>query len=112
MATLRYHDQNNNLYHLEDQHFRYHPVQPKESSSGRYSGGEPAKHQISETLSQQIFAMAEEILQDSRLHTEQRRMMTAILSLKSKDDGQRVILSRSKLRSEFENLLGQAKTEA
>ncbi|MEM6347776.1 MAG: hypothetical protein AAF927_28060 [Bacteroidota bacterium] len=108
MPILRYHDQNNNLYHLEDRQFRYRPTQAEESSSDLYSGGEPAEHQISEALSQQIFALAQELLRATRLHTEPRRMLTAIIALKDQAEGQRATLSRSALRTKLEGLLQAA----
>ncbi len=109
MPSLRYHDQNNNLYHLEGRAFRYRPIQPKESSSGLYSGGEPAEHQISAELSQEIFALAEQILKTSSIHTQQRRMLTSVLSLKSDQNWRPATLVRSPLRTDLEALLDQAR---
>ncbi|MEL7532254.1 MAG: hypothetical protein AAFN10_13135, partial [Bacteroidota bacterium] len=112
MPSLRYHDQNNNRYSLQGTQFHYDPIQPAQSSSGTYSGGVALKHHISDERSQEIFALATQIMQDSQRHTQQRRMMTAILSLQLTEDWQRATLLRSQLRSEFEGLLQAAREDA
>jgi len=108
MPALRYQDQNNNIYRLQDGQFRYEPIQAIDSSSGTYSGGEPASHTISDDLSDEIFTLASEIFQNPRNHASKRVMMTSILSLKLEDEWQRCTLVRSELRSNLEEALEEA----
>lgn len=105
MPALRYQDQNNNVYLIQEDKLTYSPIKPEQSSSGQYSGGKPASKQLNETEITQIFALVKQIVKKTNLHVSQRRMMTAILACQLEQDWQRFTLSPSELRTQLETTL-------
>lgn len=105
---LSYSDFNNNLYSLTGLDLRYAPVQPHESSSGLYSGGQDKKLSIAPEQASKIFEVAEVIFNTKTLHRDQRRMLTAILRLHSEEGSTKMIIGRSEDQRKLEGLLKAA----
>ncbi len=95
---VTYHDGSGNGYRFwkdsegEDARFEYSPVQPKESSTGMYSGGEPAKGVLS---SKQVRELWERILRlesDATLREEARAKGTGTFGLKDPSGNREFII--------------------
>lgn len=73
----------------------YQPVQPHESSSGHYSGGEPARGAGSSAIAREVWARATRLLDDPTVHVERREMGTGRLQLTAPWGRREVLLSRA-----------------
>jgi len=110
MHSIRYADFNNNQYTLSGAKLTYNPIQPINSSSGTYSGGEPMESQLTEDQLTEIYQAASILADKESLHLEKRRMLTAVLSFKpaTAETSIRYILARSEEVQAFETLLKEA----
>jgi len=83
-----YHDGSGNGYRFwkdsenEDAHFEYSPVQPKESSTGMYSGGEPAKGVLNSKQVEKLWQRVRRLESDATLREEARMKGTGAFLLK------------------------------
>ncbi len=109
--SLRYHDGSNNGYLIQQEKadglitFRYEPVQPAESSSGTYSGGEPRQVALSHAQAGSLWSRALALSRNTDLHAEARRMGSGLFGLEFAGETLRFILpSRSEL-SDWERVL-------
>jgi len=106
-TVIRYTDQNNNTYFITSEKVSYTPITPIESSSGTYSGGKKNTVKISEETFSKIRALSEEIVNDKKHHSVQRRMLTSVLNIHRgvKDTSEKIILLPSSKRTALEELL-------
>lgn len=88
-----YADGNANRYVIADEAVHYIPVTPAQSSTGFYSGGEPALVTITPAQFQSLQKLLEEAIADSTCHSAERPKGTGMI-LKINPDGMttRVIL--------------------
>lgn len=108
ITTIQLSDFNNNTYRVTSNKITYKAIQPHESSSGTYSGGEDFERNISTEQFQIICTKVQEIMENTRIQTDKRRMMTARLFVKTNVDNQRFIIINSK---ELRELLAVLKLE-
>ena len=100
-----YTDQNNNVYTVFADELSYDPISESESSSGVYSGGDPAKVAIETSEYEEILQIAEQIANDSEGKSEVREMRTSVLTLVDNRESNSYILKPSESRIRFEELL-------
>ena len=100
-----YTDQNNNQYSISASEIRYYPIEPSESSSGTYSGGEKITLKITPEAFKEISSQADALLLTSKEFTSARRMPMAIISVTKAGKTKRGILKPSEARTQFEILL-------
>lgn len=91
MKKIRYVDLNNNVFSITPTSIHYDPMKPKFSSSGEYDGGEEKELLLAETFFNEIVELTQAVIDDTSIHEEQRRMLTAMLFV----DGQKWIIGRS-----------------
>ena len=106
--TYLYTDQNNNQYGISASEIKYHPIEPSESSSGYYDGGEKITVMITVEAFNKISNQADALLLASEAYTTARRMRTAILSRIKDGKTKKGIINPSEKRSAFDLLLKQA----
>ena len=105
--TYSYTDQNNNQYGISVSEIKYRPIEPSESSSGYYDGGEKITMKITVETFNKISNQADAILLASESFASARRMRTAILSRTKNGETKKVIINTSEKRTAFELLLKQ-----
>ncbi len=116
---IRYADGSGNVSRIwrgapgEPMNWAYDPVTPEQSSSGIYSGGEPARGTLEEGQALAFWAKAQTFLEHTELHAEARAMGTGSLRLYRVEEGeQSLILSRAGMLDAFEESLTELRTEA
>lgn len=87
-----YADGSANLYRITSDSVQYIPVTPAESSTGFYSGGEPAKVSITAEQFQVLKQQLDDAIADTSLHTPDRAKRTALIVRNGSQDTTRVIL--------------------
>lgn len=96
MEQISLRDQNNNIYLMTASELEYRPVRKEESSSGVYSGGEPKTILLEAEQWSQIKALVQAILDNKSIQIEERRMLTAFLTITdSLEQKERYIITRS-----------------
>ncbi|MFK7949329.1 MAG: hypothetical protein AB8G11_17185 [Saprospiraceae bacterium] len=95
ITTIQLDDFNNNTYRVTSNKLTYKAIQPHESSSGTYSGGDDFEQEISTEQFQHICTKVQAIMDNKAIQTNQRRMMTARLFVKTDIDNQRFIIVNS-----------------
>jgi hypothetical protein len=73
-TTYTYIDGNNNTFTITSDSLIYDPIQPHESSSGTYSGGQPKRVALAATQFQKIEALIKSIQKDKTSHESTRQM--------------------------------------
>jgi hypothetical protein len=63
-------------------HFEYSPVQPRESSTGMYSGGEPANGVLNPKQVEEVWQGIVRLEADTKLHAAERMKGTGAFALK------------------------------
>jgi hypothetical protein len=106
IRSIRYSDINNNSYSATEKELVYSPVKAEQSSSGFYSGGDPARQTLRpedwEILEQLVMA----ILDNESIHLKQRRMLTVLLRVEQADlKRSSLILARSEEQAALEAFL-------
>ena len=94
-TVFKYIDGSNNSYLVSENQLKYRPIQPENSSSGFYSGGEPQETSISiEDLKQiqEAFAYAAQQLSD---HQEKRVMGSGLIIIGTGENRQRFLIKRN-----------------
>jgi len=86
-----YSDGNANRYILTADSLEYIPVQPHESSTGFYSGGEPKKKSITPQTYELIKRALDDALSNKSIHVADRAKMTGLINVKSKQ--QQVVIA-------------------
>lgn len=104
---ITYLDQNNNQYRLSAEELRYQPVTPQASSSGTYSGGEPAVVQLPPEAWPRLLQLSRALMLDQASHAPRREMLTARLTIEQVGSSavQQVLLYPSEKRAAWEAYL-------
>lgn len=105
MESMKFVDQNNNVYNIQKELIDYRPIKPLESSSGTYSGGEPIQVKISETIYNELTEKAIGIINNPRLQTKKREMLTAMIYATKNGKTEKFILPKSHERKILEEQL-------
>jgi hypothetical protein len=111
-TSYEYADGSGNVYVVKDLSVEYKPVTPRNSSSGVYSGGEPAHATISSDQYDSLVNLLESAIDNSSVHQENREMMTGLIVKYSSADTTRVVLKRdsdekSTIETRLKKLLGR-----
>jgi hypothetical protein len=93
-TTYEYADGSGNVYVVKDLSVEYKPVTPRNSSSGVYSGGEPAHATVSSSQYDSLVNLLESAMANSSIHQENREMMTGLIVRYSNADPTRTVLKR------------------
>jgi hypothetical protein len=93
-TTYEYADGSGNVYVVKDLSVEYKPVTPRNSSSGVYSGGEPAHATVSASQYDSLVNLLESAMANSSIHQENREMMTGLIVRYSSADTTRIVLKR------------------
>jgi len=109
VKSIQYSDQNNNHYSITRTSLIYTPVTPEESSSGVYSGGDPAEVQLTKDEFNTILSLSEKIMKASEGNEMKREMLTSVLVISEEGKSRKAILKRSEARSALEELLQKVK---
>jgi len=105
---IRYYDGAGNGYYLSQDRLVYDPLTPIQSSSGTYSGGEPAEIHFNTALQyQDLEASFQKAIQCTQEHTEQRTKGTSHIYLEAEDKSFYIAYGSS-LISELEKALHKA----
>jgi hypothetical protein len=102
---ISYTDQNNNRYLAASGRLTYQPITAAASSSGTYSGGEPAEVPLAEEAFTQLLQLSQVLLQLTEHQTDRRQMTTSVLGIRLNGDQEQVLLYPCAERSELEALL-------
>lgn len=95
MELLTYYDFSNNRYRVTKEKIHYLPMTPEQSSSGTYSGGEEKECGISMEIFAEIVEQVKAITENTSLHQEKRRMLTAMMVVDWGEESGRYIIRRS-----------------
>lgn len=104
-VKISYTDQNNNRYLADSGTLAYQPITAANSSSGTYSGGEPAEVAITEEVFMQLFQLSQELLQLTEHQAKARQMTTSMLHVNHNGRDEQAMLYPCDERNEFEALL-------
>ncbi len=103
---ISYVDGNGNRYSLIGNKLTYDPVQPINSSSGTYSGGDPASIELNEEQIEQLLKTISEARENKADHTEKRTMGSATIFIYVEDEPHRFMLKmRSVSKKNIEKIL-------
>jgi hypothetical protein len=110
---VTYHDGSANGYRIWQDtsgtppRFEYTPIQPHESATGTYSGGEPRMGTLDDRQVTEIWRLIRAMEADAALHTESRDKGTGAFSLSDTSGGQReFIVIRGPQLLELDRFLG------
>jgi hypothetical protein len=103
----KYADGNGNLYLITPDSIRYIPVTPEQSSSGKYSGGEPVAKKISEEDFQQISLVCKTIFGNKTIQSKDRVMATGELSAASPGQINTIRIDSKEVMTNLEGMLKQ-----
>ena len=90
--TYEYADGSSNLYRLTETELRYVAVVAEESSSGSYSGGENKIVPITLIQYNTLQSLFEKAIRNTRAHTQNRVMMSSIVSSIAANEKKQCIL--------------------
>jgi acetylornithine deacetylase/succinyl-diaminopimelate desuccinylase-like protein len=100
--TLRFDGGSHDLTRIEhtgdEASWAYEPVTPEQSSSGTYSGGEPASGELPAEAIEALWAEVRAAIDDTGSHVDTRAMGTASLSWTTPDDRGEVLLDADAAR--------------
>lgn len=106
LPEIRYFDGSGNQYHLKTGVAEYKPVQPRESSSGVYSGGAYAKVALSSTQFKRLLDKALQLAADPLQQTPNRVKGSGVVEITDQYGQKSFILARGSAgRMELEKLL-------
>jgi len=104
-----YSDGSGNTYHLYKNRVEYLPIQPSESSSGTYSGGQPAVRKLGQEDYNLIRTALESGIADTASHVSDRAMNTGLIVRRTRGKDETWILdSRSIAKTMIETRLAKA----
>lgn len=105
---LMYADGSANRYEISSTELKYIPVKPEESSTGMYSGGEPAQIALSNEQYSQLKNLFESALAQTDQHIPDRIKTSGLVAV---GEYQAILKPGSALKAEIEsklkNLLGR-----
>lgn len=105
IQAIRYLDINNNSYSATEKELVYSPMTPAQSSSGVYSGGDPARQLLSQEDWSTLKKLVMAILDNESIHLKQRRMLTMVLWVDQAGLKRSFILARSEEQAALEAFL-------
>jgi hypothetical protein len=108
----RYSDGSGNTYVVTTSLLRYDPITPERSSSGTYSGGEPAEVKLGLDGYKKLAALFEEAIGDRSVQQTDREMMTGLVVRMGGAGEAKIVLRRdvpikSQLEKKLKELLGK-----
>ena len=105
--TYSYADGSGNVYKISQDSIEYIPVKKENSSSGIYSGGEPARKAISEEDFEKIRNELERLLDNKSLQIKDRVMGSGMITVSKGKKEKTVIVKDSDEKRKLENFLKQ-----
>lgn len=105
METFQYADGSANRYIISKEMIEYVPVKKENSSSGFYSGGEPAKKEITPEEFSLIERMLMALIDQRNLHIEDRVMMSGVITHNSECHKEKYIIKPCDQIRELEKFL-------
>ena len=108
---VTYHDGSANAYRFwkdedgKEAQFDYAPVQPKDSSTGMYSGGNPKKGTLSQKQERAIWQRIKKLEADSSIRAEDRMKGTGAFRLKEGSGSRDFIINNSKQLEDWNQFL-------
>ncbi len=103
-----YADGSGNQYVIKGNYFKYDPIEPHESSSGIYSGGEPVEKKISGEQQKQLAELFQKAMEAQNDHQIDRTKGSGLVRINSKEETKKIIL---KFRSDTQQILEQFLTK-
>lgn len=101
-----YSDGAGNTYWIQGATLTYDPVTPLESSSGEYSGGEPATIELTQDEHAAIVSLFDVAIGDTSNHIENRVMMSGVIDVrKGKKTTSFILAPKSVKKTEIETML-------
>jgi hypothetical protein len=88
-----YADGNGNRYVIRKAALQYIPVTPAESSSGTYSGGDPAEVSLSSDQFKTLQVLLEDAISQKRIHIEKRVMLSGKIVRTSSSENKAVLIA-------------------
>jgi hypothetical protein len=113
--SVSYHDGSGNAFQLEQKSksesasYAYSPVTPERSSSGMYSGGEPAPGALDGEAVARLWKRVRELEAATALHTEERGKGTGAFHLVTPAGERSFIVSMGSELRQFDELLAELK---
>lgn len=86
-----YADGSANLYLLTETQLQYVPVKPEESSTGRYSGGDPKKITISQSQYSELKKLFDDALDNTGIHIKDRMKTSGMITRIGSDEDQCIL---------------------
>ena len=103
---FEYADGSGNLYTLDGHTLSYDPVEPEESSSGMYDGGDPVTVELDKDDVGKLIALFEKGIAETDQHQENRAMGTGMIFYKEEGKDMSVILKmNAEVKDEIESYL-------
>ena len=87
-----YADGSANLYLLTEQELRYVPITPEQSSTGRYSGGEPKTVPITPDQFNALKTLLDNALSNTSIHISDKIKTSGMISLIGSTDKKQCII--------------------
>lgn len=106
MIHYGYADGSGNVYLIKNDSIRYDPVTPRNSSSGTYSGGEPASAPLSADQKKELEQKIDQVFRNKDNVIENRIMTSGQLVVyEGEKQKEKIIVKRSSGLTDFENWL-------
>lgn len=107
--SISYHDGNANGYRLwqdaEVAQYEYTPVTPATSSSGTYSGGDPARGELTAAQAGEVWTRVEALARDASLHVAARAKGTGAFEVTTAGETRRFIVAAGERLRELDAAL-------
>ena len=109
--SVSYHDGSGNGFHFEqssaggDTRYNYSPVTPERSSTGIYSGGEPAAGTLDRERTAELWGRVRQLEMQTSLHTDSRDKGTGSFALVTRAGKRSFILQRGDELIAFDEFL-------
>ncbi len=87
----------------------YDPVDPANSSSGTYSGGDPWTSELAAEEAAELWRWVDGLAEDPSLRAERREMGTGLVRVRSPGGEQSVVIKRTNQLTAFETYLPSLK---
>jgi hypothetical protein len=91
-TQYEYADGNGNRYVLTSSSLSYIPVKPEESSSGRYSGGDPKEILLKDDQFNSVQTLLRNAISNSSNHIQNRVKMSGLITVVYKEEHKQYIL--------------------
>lgn len=109
--NLIYADGSANRYEISSTELKYIPVRPEESSTGMYSGGEPAQASLTQQQYNQLKDLFESALAQTDQHLQERMKTSGLVVVVNGNNQKQVILKSNApvklaIEAELKRILG------